>query len=206
MFILNFSLAAGTSAVRVSAPGMAPILLLVADYATATRFWMPTVPARTGANFFDLGASAPALVAGPYLTRSVSADGATLALVGDLDAPTRVTVLAPRRFTSFTWNGLPVRGMRKTAWGALEAALPEPKTTWDVPDLRTATWRYADSLPEISAAFDAVASGMVPANKTSTNNPFPPYYGAPWILYGSDYGFHVRPHRRQARRTVLRTH
>jgi len=194
---LNF-IPTGLTSVRLTALGTTPVLVIIGDYATATRFWHPTLSAAAGgphANYFDLGARQNVLVSGPYLVRSATLRGSTLALTGDLDATTRLTVLGPLGILSVTWNGVLVPVIRDLVSGALKGNLAGPKKTWSIPDLSKATWRYADSLPEIGASFgeeEENKSGLIPADHTTTNNPFPPFYGGPWILYGGEYGFYVR--------------
>jgi len=196
--VLNF-IPTGLTSVRLTALGTTPVLVIIGDYATATRFWHPTLPAAAGgphANYFDLGARQNVLVSGPYLVRSATLRGSTLALTGDLDATTRLTVLGPLGILSVTWNGVLVPVIRDLVSGALKGNLVGPKKTWTIPDLSKATWRYADSLPEIGNSFgeeEEKTSGLIPADHTTTNNPFPPFYGGPWILYGGEYGFYVCP-------------
>lgn len=137
----------------------------------------------------DLGAPTNILVSGPYLVRNASVEHGTLSLWGDLNTTTAITVLATTAITSINWNGAAIHGLQKTSWGALTGRLAGPRTTWSLPDLTKSTWRYANSLPEIEASFND--SALVSADHTNTTNPFPPYYGGPWVLYGSDYGFHV---------------
>ncbi|KAH7092839.1 glycoside hydrolase family 35 protein [Auriculariales sp. MPI-PUGE-AT-0066] len=194
--IFNFSPAAGLTFIRLTSIGATPVLLVIADYATATRLWHPTIPASLGgphANYFDLGARQNVLVSGPYLVRTVSLHGTLLALTGDLDATTFLTVITSRTILSITWNGKPVPVVRDPSSGALKSTLAGPRKTWSTPDLSKATWRYADSLPEISPEFseaDEAASGIIAANHTTTTNPFPPFYGGPWVLYGGEYNFY----------------
>ncbi|EIN12193.1 glycoside hydrolase family 35 protein [Punctularia strigosozonata HHB-11173 SS5] len=189
-FILNYVQKQGITSIQLTQGGQSTLLLLV-DYAAATQLWLPTVASSTGPlkNYADLGASTPVLISGPYLVRNATIEHGTISLWGDLNATTTLTVLAPSSVNAVVWNGETVRGVQKNYWGALQARLHGPKQTWSIPDLAKVTWRYADSLPEIQTDFDD--STLVGADHTSTTNPFPPYYGGPWILYGSDYGFHA---------------
>ncbi|EJD44926.1 hypothetical protein AURDEDRAFT_64886 [Auricularia subglabra TFB-10046 SS5] len=190
--VVSLIIGPGITTLQLSDPR---VLVVIMDYASAVRTWQPTIASPGGsslANFYDLGATTPVVVSGPYLVRSATVSAHTLLLTGDLDATTNLTVMAPARVTAVTWNGAPVRGLRREAWGALSARLKSPKKIWTLPNLEKLDWRYADSLPEIGELDETTQrlSGMVVANHTSTHNPFPPFYGKPWILYGSEYGFH----------------
>lgn len=48
------------------------------------------------------------LVGGPYLVRNATISGSTLAIRGDLNGSTTLTVIAPPEFSRVTWNGIPV--------------------------------------------------------------------------------------------------
>lgn len=152
---------------------------------------MPTIPLSSGPlkNYVDLGAPANILISGPYLVRNASIEHSTLSLWGDLNATTTISVLAASTITSINWNGAAIHDLRRSSWGSLTGVLEGPRKSWSIPDLEQVTWRFADSLPEIQSGFKD--SALVSADHTNTTNPFPPYYGGPWILYGSDYGFHV---------------
>ena len=146
-----------------------------------------------GSNIWDLGGQAPVLISGPYLVRDATILGPVLALTGDLNATvsTPITVFAPSSIKILTWNGKPVLGATRSKNGPLTATLPASLPKYSLPDLHSLNWLYADSLPEISPTFNAAKTGLIKADKTKTNNPFQPYYGGPWVLYASDYGFHV---------------
>ncbi|KAG5637345.1 hypothetical protein H0H81_004902 [Sphagnurus paluster] len=188
-YFLNFKVTQGVTTVKI-ATGQKTVVLIIADYATATNFWMPTI-SGTGdfADFIDIGASAPLLISGPYLVRSAALSGNKLALKGDLAATATLTVFGPSTLDSITWNGKAVGALKRTSTGAWEAQLTASIPRVTVPDLMTATWKYADSLPELQANFDE--SSLIDANHTSTTSTFAPYYGGPWILYADDYGHHA---------------
>ncbi|KAF5381591.1 hypothetical protein D9615_005535 [Tricholomella constricta] len=187
-FIINFTLAPGLTTVRISTPRKT-IVILIADYDTATNFWMPTIAGKGEfAEFIDVGASAPLLISGPYLIRTAALAGETLALEGDLSGATTLTVYGPKALNFITWNGKRVGGLKRTNAGSWQAQLHASNAHVKLPDLMTARWKYADSLPEIKSTFDDAA--LVEASHTNTTNTFLPYYGGPWILYADDYGFH----------------
>ncbi|KAF5347162.1 hypothetical protein D9758_011102 [Tetrapyrgos nigripes] len=188
--VISFTEAPGLTAITMTSDG-ADTILLLADYPTATRLWMPSI-AGTGSDhpeYVDISATTPFLVSGPYLVRNATVDGETLSLWGDLNNDTDITLLAPQDVRNVNWNGQALTLSTPTEWGALTASLTGPRATVDLPNLGSLDWRFADSLPEISASF--VNSSMTPANHTYTTSKFPSYYGKPWILYADDYGYHA---------------
>lgn len=171
-------------------------LVLFSDSDTAGTFWNPVIAGASSdpfKNYWQIGTNTSVLVGGPYLVRNASISGSQLELRGDLNTSARLTVIAPSNIRSVTWNGRPVSADVNAAStltsqggfiGQLEAA---PASTIAVPKLNN--WKFAESLPEIQSTFSD-ASWTV-ANHTTTNIPFPPYYGDGRILYGCDYELYV---------------
>jgi beta-galactosidase len=149
----------GLTQVSITGGGRAPLLLLLGDDAALARLWQ-----------VDTGAG-PALVLGPYLTRTAAIDEHTLALTGDTDSPTSLKVWAPAGVERVTWNGRQVRGL-----------VAGPRTV-RLPALTN--WRYQFETPEAQPAFDD--SKWTVASNTTTNGPAPPTLP---VLYADDYGFH----------------
>ncbi|KAF8074062.1 glycoside hydrolase family 35 protein [Lyophyllum atratum] len=170
-------------------------LVLFADSVTAATFWAPVIAGKASdplRNFWGLGTNTSVLVGGPYLVRSASITGTTLALHGDLKTDVRLTVIAPRSVRSITWNGERVSSdvaasSSVTSIGGFVAQLQTSKSLGGISVPKLGGWKFKDSLPEIGGEFDD--SDWVVANKTSTNIPLKPYYGDGRILYGCDYGF-----------------
>jgi hypothetical protein len=190
--VLNFVLASGVTTVRLTPTSTleTPLLVIIANYQQARRFWQPSIDAWGDfAAYVDVNATLPFLVHGPYLVRTAQIDGSSLALTGDLNDKTALTIWSAVSVTRVTWNGRHVQ--LKQVDGALQATLSTRNLTIDdyLPDLGAADWRYANSLPELSISFDD--SDLTVANRTDTTSVFAPYYGQPWILYADDYGFHV---------------
>ncbi|KAJ6517287.1 glycoside hydrolase family 35 protein [Mycena vitilis] len=166
-------------------------LVLLADARTAATFWAPALSATEdpfGA-FWGVGTNDSVLVGGPYLVRdaALEADGARLALRGDLKEGVRLTVVGPKSVRSITWNGMDVGGGDLVAGSVRRFGL-EPRVALAavrVPELEG--WRYADSLPEIRSDFDD--EGWIAASHTKTNVPEKMWYGDGRVLYGCDYGF-----------------
>jgi hypothetical protein len=172
-------------------------LVLYADSTTAGTFWAPELGGSGDfASFWGLGTNASVLVGGPYLVRNAAlqADGAHLALTGDLVEDVRLFVFAPPGVRTISWNGMLVApdmtsASGLTAHGGAFVSTLRTRTSAlvdsiSVPKLRG--WKYADSLPEIKEAFDD--ANWTDANHTKTNIPFKPYYGDGTVLYGCDYG------------------
>ncbi|KAF9018457.1 glycoside hydrolase family 35 protein [Hymenopellis radicata] len=165
-------------------------LVLFADRDTATTFWSPVLaaPAETEfANFWSFGTNESILVGGPYLVRTASITGTSLALTGDLKDEVRLTVIAPKGVKRISWNGYVVSDLMPLE-GSVYVGYVRPSLSLgeiSVPKLEG--WKYKDSLPEISSEYDD--SSWVVANHTRSNIPWKPYYGDGRILYGCDYGF-----------------
>ncbi|KAJ6585751.1 glycoside hydrolase family 35 protein [Mycena capillaripes] len=170
-------------------------LVLLADTRTAATFWAPPLAGASGdpfRAFWGFGTDAAVLVGGPYLVRSAAleAGGARLALRGDLREGVRLTVVGPRGVRSITWNGEDVGGgdFDFVVGGSTRVFNVAPRMTVAgvrIPQLEG--WRYANSLPEVGAAFDD--AGWIVANHTRTNVPEKMSYGDGRVLYGCDYGF-----------------
>jgi beta-galactosidase GanA len=165
----------GITQVQVSGGGRPSLLLLLAGQATADTMWRQDTPAG------------PVLERGPALVRTAAISGSTLALTGDTAAATTLEVWAPPGVTSVTWNGAAV-ATRITSVGSLatttQLAGPAAVT---LPNLATATWRYAVESPEKAPGFDD--SSWATASKTTTNSTTKPPAGQP-VLTADDYGFH----------------
>lgn len=156
-------------------------VVIVVDKTTAYTYWNP----RTS-DSYKLSPSVPSvLVTGPYLVRSATITSQTLALVGDTNGTTSLTVVAPSSVKTITWNGQTIQTSKSSLGVGLSASVGNaiPKIT--VPKLSALAWKAMDSLPEVSPIFDD--SKWVIANKTSTNRPFPPGDGR-FLLYADEYG------------------
>ncbi|MBV9449725.1 MAG: beta-galactosidase [Streptosporangiaceae bacterium] len=150
-----------------------PLLLLIADDATAAALWRLST---------DAG---PVLAYGPALVRTADIRGPVLALTGDTAAATPLQVWAPTRIRALTWNGrLVFTGTKPDGSLAARASLPGPQPV-SLPALNV--WKYATENPEAQPGFDDSSWGI--ANKTSSNSVTPVPAGQP-VLFADDYGFH----------------
>lgn len=142
-------------------------------------------------NYWQFGSNKSVLVGGPYLVRNATISGSTLAIRGDLNGRTTLTVIAPPEFSRVTWNGMPVSaGIRAsrslTSVGGFVGQLKMSVSSGSVEVPKLQNWKFANSLPEVQSNFSDEAWTI--ANRTVTNIPFPMYYGDGRILYGCDYG------------------
>lgn len=97
------------------------------------------------------------LVEGPYLVRSASVSGSTLAIRGDSTDKTDVEVFAPKGVKAITWNGKQVKSS-KTSYGSLKATLAAPPAI-KLPSF--GSWRSNDSLPERLESYDDSGAAWV---------------------------------------------
>ncbi|KAI0339083.1 hypothetical protein BDW22DRAFT_1362002 [Trametopsis cervina] len=167
-------------------------LLVYADTSIASSYFAPVI-SGTGSfgSFWQFGSNTTILVGGPYLVRnaSLSSNGKQLALRGDLNASTDLSLLVPPSVTSVTWNGKNVRvnevdGIPGFLQGQLSFTL-NPTRDIKIPSLTG--WKFKDSLPEVQNGFDD--SKWVTADHTTTNITQKPLFGDGRVLYGCDYGF-----------------
>jgi beta-galactosidase GanA len=161
--------------VSITGGGRPPMLLLLAGQSTADSMWRQDT------------AAGPVLERGPALVRTASVSGGTLALTGDTKAATTLEIWAPSSVTAVTWNGLPIAYRTSTAGSLVSTAPLAGPEQVSLPDLSTATWRYATESPEKAPGFDD--GTWATADKTSTNSTSKPPAGQP-VLTADDYGFH----------------
>ncbi|PSS38131.1 hypothetical protein PHLCEN_2v38 [Hermanssonia centrifuga] len=179
-------------------PGLTPLfthqnstapLILYADTETASTFWNPVIPASGDfGSYWQFGSNNTILVGGPYLVRNatVSSNG-KLALRGDLNASTPLTLVLPSNINSVTWNGEAVKITNTQNVPGLFTGQLELKTHSSAIHIPTlSSWKFKDSLPEVQPGFDD--STWVIADHTTTNIT-KPLFGDGRVLYGCDYGF-----------------
>ncbi|MFI6685818.1 beta-galactosidase [Streptomyces sp. NPDC050485] len=120
------------------ADGSTPVLLLLADDATADTYWRLDTP------------QGPVLASGPELLRTASYDKGVLKLTGDTDKAASLHVLTGAPATSVSWNGRPAPGALDTTGSALDG----PKAV-SLPTL--GSWKVQRETPEAAAGFDDAA-------------------------------------------------
>jgi hypothetical protein len=85
------------------------------------------------------------------LIRGATLVGSTLALSGDIDTATDITVFAPAAAKTVTWNGFSIT-TTKAVDGSLVGKIAAPDV---VISLHTLTnWKSANSLPEKEVEYD----------------------------------------------------
>ncbi|KIJ38578.1 glycoside hydrolase family 35 protein [Sphaerobolus stellatus SS14] len=166
-------------------------LILFAETTTAATFWSPSITSPVSNDplqaFWSIGTNTSILVGGPYLVRGAQfTNGNTLALTGDLEKDVKLDVIAPKSVKRITWNGEDVH-VSSSSSSVLTGQVTPRNALTAVTAPKLTGWKFKDSLPEIQSTFDD--SKWVEANKTTTNIPYPPYYGDGRVLYGCDYGF-----------------
>ncbi|EKM56228.1 glycoside hydrolase family 35 protein [Phanerochaete carnosa HHB-10118-sp] len=180
----------------VSSPkSTASPLVLWADTQTASTFFAPAVStgAATFTNYWQFGTNETVLVGGPMLVRNATVSGSRLALRGDLNASTPLTLLVPSSVSTVSWNGAnvavkslsgaPTLPGAKLLEGQLSFSLG--KGSVSVPALTG--WKFKDSLPEVQSGFDD--ANWTVADHTTTNITTKPLFGDGRVLYECDYGF-----------------
>ncbi|KAI5890378.1 glycoside hydrolase family 35 protein [Schizophyllum commune H4-8] len=162
------------------------LVLLLADKGIANTWSAPDIQGEGDwGKFFSVGTNSSVLVGGPYLVRSASIDGDTLALVGDLNGTTPIEVFAPAAVSQVTWNGAPL-DLESSSRGSLAGTATAEDQPIELPTF--GTWKVSGSLPEIDPDFDD--SNWVTADLTATNYTNLPPVSGDKILYSQQYGFY----------------
>ncbi|KAF5364850.1 hypothetical protein D9757_011273 [Collybiopsis confluens] len=181
-------------------------LILFADTPTAESFYAPTISSSASSDphkgYWGIGTNETVLIGGPYLVRSasISSGSNVLEIRGDLNLTfesergTGVTIVAPAHVTSAIWNGQTITLPKAQTLGSQSTLVrngvipPLPINSHaDIQLPSLSDWKFKDSLPEITKSFDD--SEWTVANHTTTNIPYPSYYGDGRVLYGCDYEF-----------------
>ena len=161
---------AGLSQVAIRAGG-SRLLMLLADTATASDFWVQRTP------------GGPVLVDGASLVRTASVQGGDVALTGDTARAGQIQVWAAPRVRSVSWNGAPL-AVTRTSGRSLTGRLPGAPASINLPALSSG-WKFRFESPERLPGFDD--SSWPVADHQVTANPIQPT--ATPVLYAQDYGF-----------------
>ena len=166
-------------------------IVLFSDPVTAGSFWAPAIPSEQSSsplkNFWQFGTNTTALIGGPYLVRNATLSrSGELALRGDLNASTLLTVIASPEVRSVSWNGfrVPTDFVGSSRSGVIRTghlSLSKEASGITVPKLTN--WKFADSLPEVQSGFSD--EKWVVADHTTTNITAKPKFGDGRILYGT---------------------
>jgi beta-galactosidase GanA len=172
---LNYS-HSGLIELKISGGGVAPLTLLIVDEKTGWNFWKLDT------------AKGSVLAQSPALVRTASIDGDTLALTGDIEKDSPITVWAPEgvKVVSFNTEVLTVaaKGDKLSSTAPLKG--PDVVT---LPDLMSFDWtRKFDSL-EADPKFDDSTWRKADASGSAATVYTAPDKGQP-VLSMSEYGFH----------------
>ena len=160
-------------------------LVFLADTQTASTFWAPVVSTKGKfGSYFQIGTNTTVLVGGPYLVRNatISSPG-HLALRGDLNASTPLTLIVPDEVRTVSWNGESVKvAPVANQPGVLQGHLSLKANVHSIKIPALTKWKFKDSLPEIQSAFDD--SAWTTADHRTTNITAP-LFGDGRVLYGA---------------------
>ncbi|MEU4252967.1 beta-galactosidase [Amycolatopsis sp. NPDC026612] len=159
----------GLTRVLVTAPGARPLLLLLADKATAATFWRQDT------------ATGPVLVRGTHLVRTATDQYGILSLTGDTGTDGALEVFSAAKLV--LWNGSWVPA-KPTSSGSLTGVAPTAKPV-TLPDLTG--WKHQQESPESQPGFDDSAWPV--ADKETSNSSTA--LGTKPVLFADDYGFHT---------------
>jgi hypothetical protein len=159
--------------------------IYVLDRNSAYNYWVPDLTVS--------GSSSPSslIVNGPYLVRSASMNGNTLALRADFNKTTAVEIIGvPSSVSNLIINN-DSYSYTINAQGNWVANVTYNLPTFTIPTLASLDWKYIDSLPEIQPGYDD--SRWTNADHTTTNNSniLVQTLKTPVSLFASDYGYHA---------------
>ncbi|KAJ5613996.1 hypothetical protein N7528_007650 [Penicillium herquei] len=173
---------------RIVEIGELKVLLL--DRYSAYNYWTPEVPTsgKTPGYSSQATTNSSIIVNAGYLVRTAYLSGTGLYLTADFNQTTTVEVFgAPSKAKTLYINGdkTDVKVDKNGIWST---SVTYKKPDVSIPSLKSLTWKYIDTLPEIQNSYDD--SAWPKADHTYTNNSVNPL-NTPTSLYGSDYGFNT---------------
>ncbi|CAD6443312.1 d050c883-7502-4bd3-b503-f4eb7cc8b717 [Sclerotinia trifoliorum] len=127
------------------------------------------------------------IINGGYLLRTASIEDKQLKLTGDINATTNFEVIStPTEVTSVFFNNKQLH-TTKSKNGNLHGAVSFSPPSITLPDFKTQSWHYIDSLPELQPIYDDTR--WTSLDHTTTNNTL--NLTTPTSMYASDYGYHT---------------
>jgi Glycosyl hydrolases family 35/Beta-galactosidase jelly roll domain/Beta-galactosidase, domain 2/Beta-galactosidase, domain 3 len=166
------------------------IRLTDVDYAHAFQF--PSTASNTADAVLGQGNNR-VVVNGAYhvANATLSGDGSTLALVGQLNgtSTSQLDVIAPEDVKQVTFNGAQPSSSSAND-GSLQATFngaSQDALSYEAPSL--SGWKYQDSLPEIKSGY-VPDSNWVKADLTKTPNAWFGEATTPTVLFADAYGFY----------------
>ncbi|KAK7561742.1 putative beta-galactosidase [Phyllosticta paracitricarpa] len=123
-----------------------------------------------------------------YLIRNATVDADSLSIIGDVNATSTLEVIggAPSSLATLNFNGESV-GFNQSSLGVVSSSVSYSAPELDLPDLSSLTWKYFDTVPELSKTYsdEAWTSASLDVTYNSHRN-----LTTPTSLYSSDYGYH----------------
>ena len=170
----------GLARVRISGGGRAPLLLLLADEKTSTRFWTASIGSKSAG-------AGRMLQLGGALLRAARLEGGRLSLQGDSTEAGPLELWGPAA-ASVSFNGATLAVTPQPDGSLRTGAVPGPDAV-KLPDLGSLAWTRRMDSPEAQPGFDD--SGWTRAdNRGSAAQTWTlPERGQPTLAM-SDYGFH----------------
>ncbi|KAJ5937685.1 hypothetical protein N7454_004027 [Penicillium verhagenii] len=172
---------------RIVEIGDLKVLLL--DRYSAYNYWVPQVSSSSGNTGYSTQTTVASsvIVKAGYLVRTAYLSGSQLHLTADFNATTAVEVIgAPSAAKTLYINGQQAKFTTKNGIWSTSVSYTAPKVV--LPTLKSLSFKYIDTLPEIQNTYDD--SAWTNADHTYTNNSVNPL-NTPTSLYSSDYGYHT---------------
>lgn len=167
------------------------LFIYILDRNTAYNYWVPDFARNDhwGAYASSVENTQSIIVQAGYLVRSVSLEGESLNIIGDLNATVPISIIgAPSNARELQFNGQKLAFTKNHVTGEWLSTLKYTPPNVNLPDLSSLPWKYVDNLPEIQSSYDD--SAWTVADHTTTNNTIAPLL-TPTSLFGSDYGYHT---------------
>ncbi|KAF5316479.1 hypothetical protein D9619_006705 [Psilocybe cf. subviscida] len=170
--------------------GETTLVVMIMDKSVANNWHAPIIAGSGNfGNFFSVGTNASVLVGGPYLVRTATITGNTLALTGDNNGTTLIQMIAPKAVTRVTWNDATIAVTRTPSQiNILVSDLSGPQNLQALALPQLTNWKVSGSLPEISTSFDD--SSFTACTLTATNYTNLPVLAGDRVLYSQQYGFY----------------
>ncbi|KAF5316478.1 hypothetical protein D9619_006706 [Psilocybe cf. subviscida] len=188
LLMLNY-VVGGTQTVSIR-NGQTSLVVMIMDKSVANNWHAPLITGNGNfGNFFSIGTNSTVLVGGPYLVRTASITGNTLALTGDNNGTTLIQVVAPKAVTQVTWNDAAIAVTRTPSQiNKMVSVLSGSQSVQALALPQLTNWKVSGSLPEINPTFDD--SSFTACTLTTTNYTNLPVLAGNRVLYSQQYGFY----------------
>ncbi|OLN85748.1 putative beta-galactosidase A 2 [Colletotrichum chlorophyti] len=183
--LLNWMTSASRRVVQVE-----QLFVYIIDRSSAYNYWVPDLPGKGSQPSYGTSTMNPdaLIINGGYLIRSISIQDDTLKMKADFNRTTELEIIGLEdHVLKLEMNGRQINHTLNNLSNWI-AQPPLTATKLDIPDLRTLSWAYVDSLPELRPTYDDSVWPI--ANHTTSNNTAA-NVTTPVSLFASDYGFHT---------------